>query len=202
MKLLLFILPVLIASTLSVNSQDTLKYSLSLNYSKDMSDTFGGGSILCSDFLISKTWYGGGLIFGLFQSHKAMNYQISLEDSQTFDIPFDELATMQIGSVYGIMTPIQKGPFKIDILLGAALGKSKNLCFRSISYTYNTNDKILTSVEKDYYFIDKTHIGYHTGINVSFNFFKGIGVQLTSRLFDLSNGGTFFFVGGGLIFNI
>jgi len=64
------------------------------------------------------------------------------------------------------------------------------------------NDKIITSVEKDYQLIERTHFGYQTGIDITFNIFKKVGVQLNARIQDLNNGGTFFFIGTGFFFRL
>jgi len=190
-------------STFVAKGQDTIQYSFSFNYYKDLSDTFNGGTLLSGEFTLSKSWYGVGISFGHFQSHSATTYQIVIEeDNQTFDVPFDELAIMKTGSILGLITPIQKSWLQFDILFGLVLSKSENLCFKSISYTYDLDDKILTSVEKDYQLVERTHFGYQTGVNVTFYASKKIGLQLNARIQDLSNGGTFFFVGTGLCFRL
>jgi hypothetical protein len=193
----------LYTSTLLISGQDTVKCYFSFNYFKDLSDTFDGGTLLSGEFVLSKSWYGVGISYGHFQSHSSFNYQLIIEeDNQSFNIPFDELSIMQTGSISGLITPIEKNRIKFDIILGLALGKSKSSCFKSVSYTYNINDKILTSIEKDYQLIERTHFGYQTGVNVTFYVIKKIGLQLNARIQDLSNGGTFFFVGTGLCFRL
>jgi hypothetical protein len=204
-KLLRFTISItaLCISTLIVKGQDTIKYSFSFNYFKDLSDTFSGGTLLSGEFILFKSWYGAGISYGQFQSHSTTNYQITIEeDNQVLNVPFDEMAIMQTGSILGLITPIQTSWLQFDILFGLVLSKSENLCFKSISYTYDLNEKILTSVEKDYQLIERTHFGYETGIDVTFYVFKKIGLQLNARIQDLSNGGTFFFVGTGLLFRL
>jgi hypothetical protein len=186
-------------STFIAKGQDTIQYSFSFNYYKDLSDTFSGGTLLSGEFTLSKSWYGVGISFGHFQSRSTTTYQIVIEgDNQVYDVPFDEMAILQTGSLLGLITPIQKSWLQFDILFGLVLSKSENLCFKSISYTYDLNEKILTSVEKDYQLVERTHFGYQTGVNVTFYVSKKIGLQLKTRIQDLSNGGTFFFVGTGL----
>jgi hypothetical protein len=205
-KLLRFILllsQAICLSTIIAKSQDTIQYSFSFNSFKDLSDTFSGGTLLSGEFILSKSWYGVGISYGHFQSHSTTTYQIVIEeDNHVYDVPFDELAIMQTGSFLGLITPIHKSWLQFDILLGLVLSKSENLCFKSISYTYDLNDEILTSVEKDYQLVERTHFGYQTGVNVTFYAFKKIGFQLNARVQDLSNGGTFFFVGAGLCFRL
>ena len=60
----------------------------------------------------------------------------------------------------------------------------------------------LTYLYKDYQLVNRTHFGYQVGFNVSFYVFTRIGLQLNARVQDLSNGGTFFFVGAGLCFRL
>ena len=202
-KITLVLLQVLCMSTFLLSGQESVKCSFSFNYSKDLSDTFSGGTLLSSEFVVSKSWYGVGISYGHFQSHSHFDYQLIIEeDNQSFHIPFDELSIMQTGSFSGLITPIHKNWIEFDILLGLALAKSKSSCFKSISYTFDLKNKILTSVDKDYQLVKRTHFGYQTGVNVTFYVTKEIGLQLNSRLQDLSNGGTFFFVGTGLIIRL
>jgi len=202
-KFILIVIQALCLSTLVTNGQDTLRYSWNFNYQKDLSDTFGGGSLFSGDFVLSRTWYGAGISYGNFQSHFHIDYEIVIEeDNQSFKIPFDELSIMQTGSFSGLITPIRHNRFQFDIIFGLVYSKSKSSCFKSLTYTYNYNDKELISVEKDYQLIERTHFGYQAGANVSFYFIKNMGLQLNARLLDLSNGGTFFFVGAGLCFKL
>jgi len=203
LRFTLLLFQALCLSTLIAKSQDTIQYSFSFNYYRDLSDTFSGGSLLSGEFILSKSWYGAGISYGHFQSHSATTYQIVIEeDNQTFEVPFDELAIMQTGSILGLITPIQKSWLQFDILFGLVLSKSENLCFKSISYTYDLDDKILTSIEKDYQLVERTHFGYQTGVNVTFYVLNNVGLQLNARIQDLSNGGSFFFVGTGLFFRL
>jgi hypothetical protein len=202
-KITLVFIQVLGTSTFLLNGQDSVKCSFSFNYFKDLSDTFGGGSLLSGEFVLSRSWYGVAVSYGQFQSHTNFTYKLIIEeDNQSFNIPFDELSIMQAGSFSGLITPVQKKWIQFDIILGLVYGKSKSSCFKSLSYTYNINDKILTSVEKDYQLVERTHFGYQTGVNVTFYVFKKIGLQIDARIQDLSNGGTFFFVGIGLSFRL
>ena len=202
-RVILFLILVLCTSTILTFGQDTIRTSFSFNYFKDLSDTFSGGSFLSGEFNVFKSWYGASIGYGHFQSHSSFSYQIFIEeDNQSFDIPFDELAIMQEESISGIIRPIQNNWMQFDIVLGLVFGTSKYSCFKSVSYTYNLNDQVLTSVEKDYQLVKQTHIGYQVGVNLTFYVFRKIGFQLSTRLQDLSNGGTFFFIGSGLSFRL
>ena len=100
-KITLVFLQVLCMSTFLLSGQESVKCSFSFNYSKDLSDTFGGGNLLSGEFILSKSWYGAGLSYGNFQSHSTTNYQIVIEeDNKIYDIPFDEMAIMQTGSFF------------------------------------------------------------------------------------------------------
>lgn len=180
-------------------AQDTLHYFLNLNYQVDLSDTFGGGEVLSADLGLSKSWYGVFLSFGVFQSHATYNIDIQIYDNEpSFKVPFDELTILKSSSLSGIIVPIQANRFHMDLVLGLTYAKSKGLCFRSLTYVYSYEDQVLKSLEKDYYFIEKKHFGYQAGLNISYYFVKNIGLQLSTRIQDLNNGGTFFLVGGGL----
>jgi hypothetical protein len=203
LKFVLIFISFFCISTYLLKGQDTLSYSINFNYLKDLSDTFGGGTLVSGEFVLSKSWYGADICYGHFQSYSHINYEIVIEeDNQSFSIPFDELSIMQTGSLSSLITPIRHHWFQFDAIFGLVCSRSKSSCFKSLSYTYNFNEKKLMSVEKDYQLIERTHFGYQVGANVSFYFLKKAGLQLNARIQDLSNGGTFFFVGGGLCFRI
>lgn len=182
---------------------DTLNYIITLNYYRDLSDTYGGGVLFSGGFSISKSWYGGEVSFGHFQSQPIFVLKIPVEElNSTLDIPFGEISIMQIGTISGFMRPIQKKRITTDLLIGICYGRARYLCFKSVDYTYDTNEKRFTYLLKDYQLVKTNHIGYQVGFNLSFYPLKKMGLQVNARIQDLSNGGTFFFVGGGLCFKI
>lgn len=186
-----------------ISAQDTLRFSFSFNYQEDLSDTFGGGALLSGDFVLFKSWYGVGINYGNFQSHSSISYNIVIDGiNQSFSIPIDELSIMKIGSFSGLIAPIRVNRFQFDILAGLVYGRSKNMSFKSLTYTYNYNENKLTAVEKDYQLIECTYFGYQIGINASYYFLKKVGLQIDTRMMDLNNGGSFLFLGGGLCFKI
>ena len=200
---ILIYLPVFYLSESEARAQDSLRFFCNVAYQEDLSDTFGGGALLAGDFVLFKSWYGVGVTYGSFQSHSSTSYVIAIEDvNSSFNIPIDELSIMKIGSFSGLVTPIRVNRFQSDFLFGFVYGHSKEMCFKSLTYTYNYSENILTSVEKDYQLVERTHIGYQIGINATYYFLKNIGLQLNSRIMDLNNGGSFIFFGGGLSFQI
>lgn len=169
----------------------------------DLSDTYGGGSMFSGEYEVTRLWYGASVSFGHFQSQSTFVFKIPLEEkSSVLEIPFDEMAIMKMGSFSLILIPIQNKRINTELLIGAVLSKSENLCFKSIDYSYNINENIFTYLYKDYQLVKRNHFGYQVGVDVSFYFFKKAGLQLNARIQDLSNGGTFFFVGGGLCFRL
>lgn len=189
--------------TLNVSGKDPLKFHSSLNFYKDISDTYGNGSMLSGEFSINKSWYGASLNFGYFQSQSTFIYKIIIEEiNKTIEIQFNEVSIMQSGAISLIITPIQKEWLQLDLAFGAALNNANSSQFNNVDYSYNLTQDKFTYLYKDYKLVKRTHFGYQVGFNLSFYVFPKIGLQLSSRIQDLSNGGTFFFVGGGLCFKL
>ena len=59
-----------------VKGKIPLQYSFPLIIIKILSDTYGGGNLLSGEFTISKSWYGGKISFGHFQSQSTFIYKI------------------------------------------------------------------------------------------------------------------------------
>lgn len=192
------------SNTLILRSEDPLKYKLSVNYYRDLSDSFGtNGRLLFGEFETSKSYGGIALGYGQFQSQSSSSIKIEIEEiNETIEIPIEEMTIMQEGSFSGIVKPIQREWIEIDILLGLAFAKSKSSVFKSVDYEYSLIENQFTYLIRDYWLVKTRHIGYQVGFNITFLTSKGIGFQLDARLQDLSNGGTFFLVGGGLCIKI
>jgi len=181
---------------------DSLKHCISFGYYKDLSDTYGGGSYYFSgEYELSTSWYGLNFDFGLYQSQSTFKYIFIIDEiNESVEIPVEEMAIMKMGSISGLIKPIQKKWLEIDILFGAAFGKANHSMFSSLEYTYNTAESKLTSVTRDYMLISKNHFGYKAGMNATFFVTRKFGIQVKTRMSDLSNGGTFFLLGGGFAF--
>jgi len=182
---------------------DSLNYVISVNYYMDLSDTYGGGGLFSGGFSISKYWFGGEVSFGHFQSQPTFVLKIPVEElSSTLDIPFEEISMMQVGAISAFLRPIQKEKITTELLIGMCYGKARYLCFKSVDYSYDTNENEFTYLLKDYQLVKNNHFGYQVGFNISLYPLKKMGFQVNARIQDLSNGGTFFFVGGGLCFKL
>lgn len=180
---------------------DTLKYDVSFNYYTDLSDTYGNGKLFSGEFSVTKEWYGIDISFGHYQSQAVFIYQAYVEDLEMeINIPFDEMAIMQLGSLSFKAKPIQGQKISSDLIIGLSLGKAKNSRFNSVQYSYSTIDNKFNYLYKDLKLVTETHFGYHIGVNVSFFPIRKIGAQINSRILQLNHGGTFFFVGGGVCF--
>jgi hypothetical protein len=105
---------------------------------------------------------------------------------------------MQSSAISLMIIPIQKEWLQLDLDFGAALNKATSSQFNNVDYSYNLAKEEFTYLYKDYKLVERTHVGYQVGFNLSFYVFPKIGLQLSSRIQDLNNGGTFFFLGGGL----
>lgn len=200
-----FVLTLIIFLSLQYHGKciDSLKFNISINYYKDLSDTYGGGYLFSSEFGINKSWYGACISFGHFQSHTVFNYSINIEElDESINIPFDELTIMQTSSLSVKIIPIQTKFITGDLIFGLSYGYAKNSRFNSVDYSYSLEENKFNYIYKDYKLVEKNHFGYQVGFNISFFVTKKLGLQINSRIQDLSNGGTFFFVGGGICFKI
>lgn len=187
-----------------IKGADSLKYSVSLNYYSDLSDTYGvSGNLFSGEFVASRSWYGISMNFGHYLSQSTFIFKIVIEETnETFNVPVEEMAIMKLGSLSGFLRPIHKEWIDVDILFGAAFGKARHSMLKNVDYTYNLVEHRMTSLTRDYMLIKKNHFGYQAGLNISFYPTKKVGIQINARLQDLSNGGTFFLVGGGLSFKL
>jgi hypothetical protein len=184
-----------------IKGSDSTQYYISLNYNIDLSDTYGGGQLFSGDFTIAKSWYGGKINFGHFQSQSIFLFKVPYEEiGQTLEIYIPEMAIMKIGSISGFVRPVQKKWITADLVIGAVYGKSRCFYFKDIEYDYSVTEQRFTRLIKDYQLVKVNHFGYQAGVDITFNFIKKVGLQFDVRIQDLSNGGTFFFVGTGLCF--
>lgn len=181
-------------------SKEPLRYALSTNFYKDLSDTYGNAGILFSgELTASKNLFGVNLSYGLFQSQSTFKFKILIEElNETFEIPIEEMAIMKTVSISTFLRPIQKEWIQVDLLFGIVFGNAKNSRFKSVDYTYSLSVGKITDLSRDYQLIKKNHFGYQAGFNISVFPTKKIGFQINSRMQDLSNGGTFFLIGGGI----
>jgi hypothetical protein len=191
------------SQSIFLKGNDTINYNISLNYYIDLSDTYGGGNLFSGEFTISKSWYGGKLMFGHFQSQYSFLFKVPYEEiGQVLQIPVQEMSFMKTGSISGFIRPVSKRWITTDIVFGAVFSKAKSFYLKGIDYEYNIIENRFIYLIKDYQLAKKNHFGYQAGIDISFYFSKRIGLQLNARIQDLSNGGTFFFVGSGLSFKL
>lgn len=189
--------------TLNILGKEPLKCRSSLNYYRDLSDTYGKGSMLSGELTINKNWYGASLCFGYFQGQSTFIYNIIIEEiNKTIKIQFDEVSIMQSSAISLMILPIQKEWLQFDLKFGAALNVASSSKFNNVDYNYDLTQDRFTYLFKDYKLVKRTHFGYQVGFDLSFFVLPKIGLQVSSRIQDLSNGGTFFFVGGGLCFKL
>jgi hypothetical protein len=191
------------SQSIFLKGNDSTSYYISLNYYIDLSDTYGGGSLFSGEYTISRSWYGAKMTFGHFQSQYSFLFKVPYEEiDQTLEIPVQEMSFMQIGSLSGFIRPVQKKWITADFVFGAVLGKAKSFFLKGIDYEYSISENKFTYIFKDYQLAKKNHFGYQAGVDISFYFSKRAGLQFNARIQDLSNGGTFFFVGTGLCFRL
>jgi len=195
----LFLFFVLSVNIISVKASDTTKFYISTSYSIDLSDTYSGGNLLSSEFTISR--YGIKAAFGYFQSQYNYVFRVPYpEIERILEISIPEMAMMKIGTISGFLRPINNNWLTADIVFGASLGRAKCFYMKSIDYEYIIDEDRLSYMFVDYQLHRVNYFGYHAGLDLTFNFSKRIGIQLNSRIHDMSNGGTFFILGSGLLF--
>jgi hypothetical protein len=182
---------------------DTLKYSISIDYAIDLSDTYDGGNLLNTEVKITKSWFGASISFGHFQSHSIFEYRVHVDElEKTLIIPFDEVSIMKTGSISLIINPIKRESFETELVIGFVGGFAKSSQFHDVEYSYSLQTNSFNYLFKNYELIKRSHLGYQVGLNIICYPFKKVGLQLYTRIQDLNNGGTFFFVGGGLCFRL
>ncbi len=182
---------------------DSLKYSFSFNYYKDLSDTYDGGDLLSCEFMIHKSCFGLLISYGDFQSHSIFDYTVFIEEvNKTLSIKFDEFAIMKTASISGMIIPVNNKIVAAEIIVGLAFCKAQGSQFHDLDYSYSFIENRFNYLYKNYEYFKETHFGYQLGINTKFFVLPRFGIQLSARMQDLSNGGTFFFAGGGLCFKL
>jgi len=203
LRKLLFLLMLFYGPSIILKGNDSTNFSISTNYYMDLSDTYGGGNLFSTEFTISRSWYGVKMAFGCFQSHSTFLFRFPYEEvGQIIEIPVPEMSIMKIGTISGFIRPVQKNWITADLIFGAAFGKAQNLYLKEIEYEYSLIENKFTYLNKDYQLVKKNHLGYQVGVDITFYFSKRIGLQVDAKVHDLSNGGTFFFVGAGLCFKL
>ena len=186
-----------------LRGNDSIRYCISLNYNIDLSDTYGGGNLFSGEFTVSRSWYGAKITFGHFQSQSTFLFQFPYKEvGQVLEISIPEMSIMKTSAISGFIRPIQKKWITADFVLGAAYNKAQSMYLKEIEYEYSLSENRFTYLNKDYQLAKVNHFGYQAGIDITFNLFKKIGLVFDARIQDLSNGGTFFFVGSGLCFRI
>jgi len=187
----------------NVSAKEPIKVSPSMKIYYDLSDSYGRGSLLSGALNFSKSWYGLNFDIGYFQGHSTFYYDIFIEDlGKTIKIQFDELSNLNVYSGSLLFIPIEKEWFTVGINCGMAVNCGTLSQFNGVDYSYNLVENKFNYLYKDYKLVRKTHFGYQVGLDISFYVLPKIGLQLSSRVQDLNNGGTFFFVGGGLCFRL
>jgi hypothetical protein len=182
---------------------DSLKYCVSFNYYRDLSDTYKGGSLFSAEVGITRSWYGASVSYGFFQSHNVFRYEVVVEGyDRTLTIPFDELSTMSSGSLSLILIPVQNRVVNVNLLLGYAVSKARSLQFHDVEFSYSIQDEKYNYLFKNYELVKATHQGLMIGIDISFSVTMKLGLRASARIQDLSKGGTFFFVGSGIFFRL
>jgi len=193
----------IITISAQTKGNDSLKYSFSIGFYRDLSDTYHGGSLFSGEFKAAKSWYGAVIQFGCFQSSASLKYEITIENiNKTFSIPIDELSIMRNGSFSFLVEPLKHKLISADLIFGLVYAKSQSTQINTVSYSYSFADESFIYLYRDYSLIKKTHFGYQAGIDIKFHLSKSIGLELKSRIQDLSNGGTFFFLGAGICINL
>lgn len=187
--------------TLNGNCIDTLRHNVSLFYYTDLSDTYDGGNLFSGEVCLLKDWYGLSFSYGFFQSKSIFKYVANVEEvNKSIEILFDEISIMKLGSINLLMEPVKFKNFSTRISFGLSLARAKSLQFHDVEFSYSYVLNKFTYLYKNYELVEKKHFGYQFGLDAYYFILKKAGIQLSSRIQHLNNGGSFFFVGGGLCF--
>jgi hypothetical protein len=199
-KLLFTIILCLLYVTIT-DAKEKLKFGSSIILYRDLSDTYGKGNSLTGSISVYKNWYGASIDIGYYQAQSVFIYNVLLEDlNKKFEIQFDEVSNMRCYSLSILFLPVQKEWILIEVPVGIACNRAVNSQFNKVDYSYSLVDDKFNYLYKDYKLVERTHLGYQAGINITFYPLPNIGLQISSKIQDLSNGGTFFLVGAGLKF--
>lgn len=199
-KLLFTIILCLLYGTIT-DAKEKLKFGSSIILYRDLSDTYGKGNSLTGSISVYKNWYGASIDIGYYQAQSVFIYNVLLEDlNKKFEIQFDEVSNMRCYSLSILFLPVQKEWILIEVPVGIACNRAVNSQFNKVDYSYSLVDDKFNYLYKDYKLVERTHLGYQAGINITFYPLPNIGLQISSKIQDLSNGGTFFLVGAGLKF--
>jgi len=194
---------VFVSVSLGTKCETTSNYYVSFNFYKDLSDTYRGGNLLSGGLSIVKSWYGTEITFGYFHSHSSYLFNISIEEiNKSIQIPVDELAIMNQSSISFLFRPINSKRISADFLVGMVLGYARNSILKSVYYNYDLAENQFSYLYRDYQLIKRDHFGFQFGFNLKLEITKTFDFQVSSRIQDLSNGGTFFFVGSGFCFKL
>lgn len=182
-----------------IEAIDSTKISISLNYSIDLSDTYGGGNIFSGESTASFSWFGVKASYGRLNSHYYSLLEVPYSElGQTLQIYIPQISFMNLGSLSFFLRPVNKTWITTDVVFGASMAKSTSFFIKDIEYEYNLDEERFTYVFTDYHCVRKRHFGYQAGIDITVYFYKNFGIQLNSRIYDMNNGGSFFFIGSGL----
>lgn len=189
------------SNILALKAEDSISYYVALNYYWDLSDTYGGGNLFNGEISGLKSWYGAKLAYGHFQSDYIFLFKVPYDEANLeLQIPIHEMSFMKSGSLSGFIRPIQNKWLSTDFILGAVFNRATSFYLKTIEYSYNIEKGSFDYLIKDYQLIRKNRFGYQVGIDCNFNILSKIAIQLSTRIQDLKNGGSFFFLGSGICF--
>ena len=181
---------------------DSTKISISLNYTIDLSDTYGGGNQFSGEVTIPFSWFGVKGSYGHMNSQYYTLLEVPYDElGATLEIYIPEISFMNLSAVSFFLRPVEKKRITTDIIFGASMARAKSFFVKNIEYEYDAVEEQISYVFTDYHYVRNSHFGYHAGIDITVYFFKNIGIQLNSRIHDM-NHGSFFFVGAGLSFKL
>lgn len=204
-KKLIFSALILIGLLFTIRSKaqetDSIRLSCTLSYYYDLSDTYWGGTMFSGEIRAMNGWYGAGLSYGHFISEGNFEYKIYVEEvDRNVIIPINEVTIMPVGSLSLYIEPIRKKWLTADICLGMVVSRAKISRLRNCYYSYDLANEEFIYLYRDYAMDITTHFGYQAGVDLEIHVTKKMGLEIKSRLLDLSNGGSFFFAGSGFIF--
>lgn len=177
----------------------TFNLSVGSYYTSDLSDAFLGGNAYLTELSISRSWYGFKFGYSAF-NHIMDKFQLLPLGTDVFVVDYKEQVYANTFLFMPELIPLDGRWVKIGLSVGLGLGNFKHMQCTSLNYRYS-KDTGLEITDYCYTHVEKTFVGYSTGIEVEFKPIKRISIVGKFRLDDFDNW-TAAFIGGGIKFRI
>ncbi|KAF5072311.1 hypothetical protein DSECCO2_203370 [anaerobic digester metagenome] len=201
-KLFIFIAIFLPFLCVASKPDSTLNFGIAINYTKDLSNSYGGGNAYLTEFSFEKTWCGFAFgysaydhTWNLADNHFVPDYNLELK------VPYKELISAQTLLVMAKLIPHNGRWVKVDLCAGLGGGVVNHMQLNKIAFRYDFQTQEFIYLDLTYKHLKQNFFGYTVGFNVEFKLIKRISIVGKFRLDDFDNW-TAAFIGGGIKFRI